>query len=137
MELPAPDVEGYKGGNVNACYDQLVAFIMANPPEEGDDDSDVARAFAFEIAAKVGFQYCTHDSAPEPLQDMGLQNRKHAASAHPGLCGYYHAGVIAAVKTEDVQAKWGSTTGNKFRNQVRKAHVTLFLLFLLKFPNPL
>lgn len=124
MELPAPDVEGYKGGNANACYDQLVAIINANPAEDGDDESDVARAFAFEIAAKVGAEYCNHDSAPEPLGDMGLQKRKKAAADHPGLCGYFHAGVIAAVKTEDVETKWGSTTGNKFRNQVRSANCT-------------
>ena len=51
--------------------------------------------------------------------DIDLELKKQAAAEHPGLCGLYHALVIAAVKTLHVEAQWGSTTGNKFRNQVR------------------
>ncbi|CAB1119289.1 unnamed protein product [Ectocarpus sp. CCAP 1310/34] len=40
------------------------------------------------------------------------------AAKHPGLCGVYHAHIIAAVKTQDVLARSGSTAANKYRNQV-------------------
>ena len=30
MDLPAPDVEGYKGGNTSACYQQLLQVIASN-----------------------------------------------------------------------------------------------------------
>ena len=30
MDLPAPDVEDYKGGNTSACYQQLLQVIAAN-----------------------------------------------------------------------------------------------------------
>ena len=118
MDLPAPDVEGYKGGNTLACYQQLLQVIAASSGE-GGDNKQAPRLFAFEIDSKVGAEFCQHDSAPEPLADMSVELKKQAAAGHPGLCGHYHAWVIAAVKTQDVEEKWGSTTGNKYRNQVR------------------
>ena len=118
MNLPAPDVEGYKGGNTSACYQQLRLVIAASSGGEGDN-KQAPRVFAFEIASKVGAEFCQHNSAPEPLADMSVEQKKQAAAGHPGLCGHHHAWVIAAVKTQDVEGKWGSTTGNKYRNQVR------------------
>ena len=118
MDLPAPDVEGYKGGNTLACYQQLLQVIAASSGE-GGDNKQAPRLFAFEIASKVGAEFCQHDSAPEPLADMSVELKKQAAAGHPGLCGHYHAWVIAAVKTQNVEEKGGSTTGNKYRNQVR------------------
>ncbi|CAM9899058.1 unnamed protein product, partial [Hapterophycus canaliculatus] len=107
-----------KGGNGKACFEQLVGYIKVTQAAAGDEwDATAAREFAFEIASKVGAAYCNHESAPEPLGEMGLEARKKAAGDHPGLCGYFYAGVIAAVKTQDVDEKWGSTAGNKFRNQ--------------------
>ena len=50
---------------------------------------------------------------------MSAELKKQAAARHPGLCGHPHAWAIAAVKTQDVETKWGSTTGNKYRNQGR------------------
>ena len=83
----------------------------------GEGDSKTPRAFAFEIASKIGAEFCQHSSAPEPLSDMSAELKKQAAARHPGLCGHPHAWVIAAVKTQDIETKWGSTTGNKYRNQ--------------------
>ena len=83
------------------------------------DNKQAPRAFAFKIASKIGAEFCQHNSAPEPLADMSAELRKQAAARHLGLCGHHHAWVIAAVKTQDVEAKWGSTTDNKCRNQVR------------------
>ena len=77
------------------------------------DNKQAPRAFAFEIASKVGAEFCQHNSTPEPLADMSAELSKQAAARHPGLCGHRHAWVIAAVKTQDVETKWGSTTGNK------------------------
>lgn len=115
--LPEPDVGGYVGGNSRACYDQMVQFLRENPPVSGNN---LPRAFAFEIASKVGQQHCTHAAEPQPLGDMSKAARKKAAAEHPGLCGLYHAHVIAAVKTGDVVEKWGeeNITANKYRNQV-------------------
>ena len=42
-----------------------------------------------------------------------------AAGGHPGLCGLYHMLGDCCVKTQGWESIWGSTTGNKFRNQVR------------------
>ena len=84
------------------------------------DNKQAPRAFASEIASKVGAEFCQHNSTPEPLADMSSElNSKRAAVRHPDLCGHPHAWVIAAVKTQDVETKWGSTTGNKYRNQGR------------------
>lgn len=115
--LPEPDVAAYDDGNATACHDQLVQFLQANPPSDGDD---LPRALAFEIAHKVGLRHCTHASEPHPLGDMSKAARKKAAAEHPGLCGVYHAHIIAAVKTSDVAEKWGehNLTANKYRNQV-------------------
>ena len=118
MDLPAPDVDGYKGGNTSACYLQLLQVIAANSGGEGDN-KQALRAFAFEIASKIGAEFCQHNSAPEPLADISAELNKQAAARHPGLCGHPYARVIAAVKTQDVETKWGSTTGNKYRNQGR------------------
>lgn len=115
--LPTVDVASYVAGSQDACYLQLVEFLTALPAGE-DNNADAARAFAFEIASKVGAEYCSHDAPPDPLEEMSHAKRKKAAAEHPGLCGLYHAGVIAAVKTQDVVEKWNATTGNKFRNQV-------------------
>ena len=117
--LPEPDVMGIDGGNATACHDQLVAFLQANPPVDGDD---LPRALAFEIAHKVGQRHFSHAAEPQPLGDMSHAARKKAAAAHPGLCGVYHAHIIAAVKTSDVIEKWGehNLTANKYRNQVRE-----------------
>ena len=115
--LPEPDVGGYVGGNEMACYDQMVQFLKDNPPVDGNQ---LPRAFAFEIASKVGQQYCSHVAEPQPLGDMGKAARKKAATEQPSLCGVYHARVIAAVKSADVLEKWGeqNMTANKYRNQV-------------------
>ena len=83
------------------------------------DNKQAPRTFAFEIASKVGAEFCQHNSTPEPLADMSADLKKQAAARHPGLCGHPHAWVIAAVKTSDVETKWGSTTGNKYRNRGR------------------
>ena len=82
----------------------MVAFLQANPPVDGDD---LPRALAFEIAHKVGQRHCSHAAEPQPLGDMRHAARKKAATEHPGLCGVYHAHIIAAVKTSDVIEKWG------------------------------
>ena len=50
---------------------------------------------------------------------MSAELKKQDAATHSGLYGHPHTCVIAAVKTQDVEAKWGSTTGNKYRNQGR------------------
>ena len=118
MDLPAPDVEGYKGGNTSACYQQLLQVIAANSGGGGGAENKQApRAFAFEIASKIGAEFCQHNSAPEPLTDMSAELKKQAAARHTGLRD--HAWVIAAVKTQDVETNWGSTAGNKYRNQGR------------------
>ena len=121
MDLPAPDVEGYKGGITSACYQQLLQAIAANSGGGGwGDNKQDPREFAFEIASKIGAEFCQHNSALEPLAGMSAQLKKQAAAARrPGLCGHPHAWVIAAVKTQDVETEWGSTTGNKYRNQGR------------------
>ena len=116
MDLPAPDVEGYKGGSTPACYQQLLQVIAASSGGEGVN-KQTPRAFAFEIASKVGAEFCQHNSTPEPLEDMSAELNKQASARHPGLCGHPHAWVIAAVKTQDVETKWGSTTDDKYRNQ--------------------
>ena len=115
--LPEPDVTGYDGGNETACHDQLVAFLQANPPVDGDD---LPRKLAFEMAHKVGQRHCRHAAEPQPLADMSHAARKKAAAEHPGLCGVYHAHIIVAVKMSDVVEKWGeqNITANKYRNQV-------------------
>ena len=118
MDLPAPNVEGYKGGNTLACYQQLLQIIAAKSGG-GGDNKQASRAFAFEIASKIGGEFCQHNSAKEPLADMSVELKKQVAARHPGLYGHPHAWVIAAVKTQDVETKWGSTTGNKYRNQGR------------------
>ena len=41
---------------------------------------------------------------------MSAELNKQAAARYPGLCGHPHAWVIAAVKTQDVETKWDSTT---------------------------
>ncbi|CAB1108443.1 unnamed protein product [Ectocarpus sp. CCAP 1310/34] len=120
-DLPTPDIEAYVGGNQQACYVQLVDVLSALPA--GEENTDVGRAFAFEVPSKVGARYCSHLSAPEPLEDMSHAKRKKAAADHPGLCGVYHAHIIAAVRTQDVAEKWNQTTGNKYRNQVRAYYV--------------
>ena len=83
------------------------------------DNKQAPRAFAFEIASKTGAEFCQRNSAPELLADMSAELKKQAAARHPGLCSHPHAWVIAAVKTQDVETKWGSTTGNRYRNQGR------------------
>ena len=120
MDLPAPDVEGYNGGNTSAYYQQLLQVIAANSGGGVGDNKQAPRAFAFEIASKIGAESCQHNSAPEPLADMGAELKKQAAARHAGLCSDPHAWVIAAaVNTQDVETKWGSTTGNKYRIQGR------------------
>ncbi|CAB1103999.1 unnamed protein product [Ectocarpus sp. CCAP 1310/34] len=116
MDMPTPDVEGYKAGNTMACHGQRVSLIAANTPAE-EGTSTLLRAFAFEVAAKVGAEYCHHDTAPEPMPSMALAAAKKAAAEHPGLCGVHHAHIIAAVRTEDVTSRSGFTAANKFRNQ--------------------
>ena len=85
----------------------------------GEDNKQAPCAFASENASKIGAEFCQHKSAPEPLADMSAELKKQAVARHPGLCGHPHAWVIAAVKTQDVETKWGSTTGKKYRNQGR------------------
>ncbi|CAB1114712.1 unnamed protein product [Ectocarpus sp. CCAP 1310/34] len=116
MELPAPDVEAYKAGNTRPAT-IMVSLIANNPPSEDGTNNNLARAFAFEIAAAVGGEYCDHLTEPEPMPSMAPSAAKVAAAEHPGLCGVYHAHILAAVKTQDVQARSGSTAGNKYRNQ--------------------
>ena len=70
----------------------------------GGDNNQAPRAFAFEIASKVGAEFCQHNSAPEPLAETEAELKKQAAAEHPGLCGLYHALVIAA-KAQDVEAQ--------------------------------
>ena len=91
MDLPAPDVEGCKGGNTSACYQQLLQVIAASSGGEGDNKQARPRAFAFEIASKVGSEFCQHNSTPEPLAEMSPELNKQAAARHPGLCGHPHA----------------------------------------------
>ena len=95
MDLPAPDVEGYKGGKTSAYYQQLLQVIAASSGGEGDN-KQTPRVFAFKIASKVGAEFCQHNSAPESLADMSAELKKQAAAGRPGLCGHYHAWVIAA-----------------------------------------
>ena len=93
--------------------------------EGGGDSKQAPRAFAFEIASKIGAEFCQHNSAPEPLASAEL--KKQAAARHPGLCGHPHAWVIAAVKTQDVETKWGSTT---YWQKVLQPREIIFLLAL-------
>ncbi|CAN0398194.1 unnamed protein product [Pylaiella littoralis] len=115
-ELPTPDADGYVGGNSQACHAQFIEFVEADSSSR-DSESDLYRAFAFEIASQVGGRYCRHVEEPPALEDMSLAKKKKAAANHPGLCGVHHAAVIAGVKTQDVVDKWGTTTANKYRNQ--------------------
>ena len=88
-----------------------------NPPVNGDD---LPRALAFEIAHKVAQRHCSDAAEPQQLGDLSHAARKKAAAEHLGLCGVYHAHIIAAVKTSDVIEKWGEhdLTANKYRSQV-------------------
>ncbi|CAB1114260.1 unnamed protein product [Ectocarpus sp. CCAP 1310/34] len=52
------------------------------------------------------------------MPSMKVAAAKVAAAEHPGLCGVYHAHIIAVVKSQDVLARSGSTAANKYRNQV-------------------
>ena len=113
MDLPTPDIEGYKAGNPKACHEQLVSLIAANPPPEDGTSNDVARAFAFEVAAGVGAEYCDHSIAPEPMPSMKAAAAKVAAAEHPGLCGVYHAHIIAAVKTQGGASTIGLNGGKQ------------------------
>ena len=97
----------------------MLQVIAANSGGGEGDNKQAPRAFAFEIASKIGAEFCQHNSAPEPLADMSAELKKQAAARHPGLCGHPHAWVIAAVKTQDVETKWGFTTSNKYRDQGR------------------
>ena len=72
--------------------------------EEGDN-KQAPRAFTFDIASKIGADFCQHKSTPEPLAGMSAELKKQAAARHPGLCGHLYACVIAAVKTQDVETK--------------------------------
>ena len=82
MDLPAPGVEGYKGGNTSACYQQLLQVIAASSGGEGDNKK-TPRAFAFENVSKVGAEFCQHNNTPEPLEDMSAELNKQAAARHP------------------------------------------------------
>lgn len=112
---PYPNVvaaEGYFGGDSQAVARQFLT-VCRHYPER-------AREFAMSAAYVVGERCCTHEGAPVCLP-TGLEGEDLvvAAANHTGLCGKHQADVIAAVKTGAVVAKWGSTTGNKYRNQVR------------------
>ena len=85
----------------------------------GGDNNQAPRAFAREITCKVSAEFCEHNSALEPLAEVGAELKKQDTARHPGLCGHHHAWMNAAVKTQDVDAKCDYSTGNKFRNQVR------------------
>ncbi|CAM9797978.1 unnamed protein product [Pylaiella littoralis] len=101
-ELPTPDVDGDVGGNSQACHAQFIEFVKANSSSR-DGEGDLYRAFAFEIASQVGGRYYSrHVEEPPAPEDMSLAKKKKAAASHPGLCGVYHAAVIAGVKTEDI-----------------------------------
>ncbi|CAM9603605.1 unnamed protein product, partial [Pylaiella littoralis] len=91
-ELPTPDVAGYVGGNAQACHAQFVQFVEANPAAGDEEEGDLSRALAFEIASKVGLHFCQHTEEPTPLEDMSVAKKKVAAKNHPGLCGVCHAG---------------------------------------------
>ena len=84
MDLPAPNVEGYNGGNIPACYQQLLQVIAANSGRREGDNKQAPRAFAFEISSKIGAEFCQHISTPEPLADMSAELKKQAAARHPG-----------------------------------------------------
>ena len=56
--------------------------------------------------------------------DIDLELKKQAAAEHPGLCGLYHALVIAAVKTLDVEAQWG---GLYYWQQVSQPSQMIFM----------
>lgn len=122
--IPTPDVAGYIGGNSESCYRQFVEFARAH--DAVDMDGTPLRTLAYEIARKVGEHYCVHDGEPSPLdEDMGLVEKRAAAASHPGLCGFHQAGIIAAVRTQDVREHWGTTiTANRFRNQVKSSYTS-------------
>ena len=122
--LPDVNVAGYVAGNQQVCHDQLVALLRSLAADD-EASAETGRAMAFEIASKVGRHYCCHTEEPGPLGEMSRAKRVKAAADHPGLCGLYHAWIIAAVKSQDVLEKWGQTTGNKFRNQVRSCLLLL------------
>lgn len=111
----APDTAAYADGDQQAIYRQLKQAYDSSPQR--------VREFAFTAANAIGQLYCPHVEAPEPLP-VGLNRdaRKAAAAAHPGLCGYFQAGVIAGVEFEDVATraagKGAPATMNVFRNQV-------------------
>ena len=94
--------------------------------EGGGDNKQAPRAFAFGIASKIGAEFCQHNSAPEPLADMSAELKKQDAVRHPGLCGHPHAWVIAEVKTQDVETKWGLY----YCQQVSQPRKIIFLLVL-------
>ena len=119
MDLPAPDVEGYKGDNTSACYQQLLQVIAASSGGRGRQQTDPACVCLRNCIQGRRRVLPGHNSTPEPLEDMSAELNKQAAARHPGLCGHPHAWGIAAVKTQDVETKWASTNGNKHRNQGR------------------
>lgn len=111
MQYPEAVVVDEVACNPTAVYDQVVLVAKYHPHR--------LREFIFTAANLVGAKFCQHSEEPRPLSDeLTLQEKQVGARAHPGLCGYFHAGAIAGVETEDVEMR-GETTGNRFRNQVR------------------
>ena len=77
------------------------------------------REFIFDAARAVGHEHCDDREEPQALPDgLNIAQKMEIASTHDGLCGVFHANVIAEVVTEDVAAR-GELTGNRYRNQVR------------------
>ncbi|CAM9604451.1 unnamed protein product, partial [Pylaiella littoralis] len=78
-ELPTPDIDGYVGGNSQACRAHFIEFVEADSSSR-DSEGDLYRAFAFEIASQVGGRYCRHVEEPPALEDMSLAKKKKAAA---------------------------------------------------------
>lgn len=104
-------LEAYLGGDTGAIARQFLV-VCKHYPER-------AREFAEDAAYAVGGRSCQHQGPP-PHLPAGVKGEAlvQAAASHVELCGKQQAGIIAAVTTDAVFAKWGTTTGNKFRNQV-------------------
>lgn len=120
----------YHAGEETAVADQFLQVCTHFP--------ECAREFAEEAAKAVAAESCEHHAPPPKLEGgLTLAQRRRAAADHVGLCGLYQADVIASVLTGDVLAKWNSTAGTKFRNQVSSLRGGVQISFLVVCNQPL
>ncbi|CAB1119649.1 unnamed protein product [Ectocarpus sp. CCAP 1310/34] len=105
-----PLVEDFKGGDTLAVLRQMKEVHYSHPER--------VREFVFDAALAVGAGSCVHDDPPKALprgltRDQGVA----AAKEHPGLCGFYLAGVSYDDVVATAERRGVSVTFNVFRNQ--------------------